>query len=283
MIYQGEKQQDIISAPNLSVNFEFGCQESETGLFRTQKVGGIMGLSAAEETLPFHLFKHKLAASRMFSLCFKIGGGSLALGGVDQSLHYYTPIGDTKQQSSSIEFVKVLKRRGWFTVKLLDILMYNPSEKTTTTIGGPIFKCNAGRGSIVDSGTTDTYLPSALFSNFAQMFKSISGQKYKNEPLSLSKEQYAKLPTIVYRIEAMEAGKYVEISVHPSSYVEKQASGKFVPRVYLTEGTGAVLGANFMDRHNVIFDVDNMRVGFVKSDCTYSSQSSSSSSSKQRL
>ena len=31
---------------------------------------------------------------------------------------------------------------------------------------------------------------------------------------------------------------------------------------------GAVLGANFMSGHDVLFDVDNKRVGFADSDCT---------------
>ena len=45
--------------------------------------------------------------------------------------------------------------------------------------------------------------------------------------------------------------------------------GKFAFRIYLTEGSGAVLGANFMNGYNVIFDKDQRRVGFAKSECKY--------------
>ena len=53
----------------LSLPFQFGCQESETGLFRTQHIDGIMGISAHEATLPFQLFDHNLTSTRAFSLC----------------------------------------------------------------------------------------------------------------------------------------------------------------------------------------------------------------------
>jgi hypothetical protein len=231
-----------------------------------------MGLSASEETLPFQLFRNKLTNNRMFTLCFKIGGGTLSLGGIDQSVHMFTPPGEKIPKPTEMEFVKLLKKRGWFTVSVIDILMYNPKEKTSTTIGGPIFKCNAGRGTIVDSGTTDTYLPQALHGNFAKMFKIISGFKYKNEAMALTPAQYALLPTIIYRLESVTPGKSVDITVHPNSYMEKQSNGKYVPRVYVSESVGAVLGANFMDKHNVLFDIDNMRVGFAKSDCLYISK-----------
>lgn len=60
---------------NNSINFSFGCQDRETGLFLTQHVDGIMGLSAVEDTLPHQLMLQKVTSTKMFALCFSLGGG----------------------------------------------------------------------------------------------------------------------------------------------------------------------------------------------------------------
>jgi hypothetical protein len=87
-VWMGGKTINTISTASLnSVKFQFGCQDSETGLFRTQHVDGIMGMSAAEDTLPYQLVSQKITKTRIFALCFAIGGGILTLGGVDQSIH----------------------------------------------------------------------------------------------------------------------------------------------------------------------------------------------------
>lgn len=54
-----------------------------------------------------------------------------------------------------------------------------------------------------------------------------------------------------------------------SSYLDIVGSGKYAFRIYLTEGQGMVLGANFMNNHNIIFDPDGQRIGFAKSSCKY--------------
>jgi len=55
----------------------------------------------------------------------------------------------------------------------------------------------------------------------------------------------------------------------PSVSPVRQGANRYVPRIYLTEGSGAVLGANFMQDHSVLFDQENGRVGFAKADCNY--------------
>ena len=66
----------------LSVDFQFACQTYETGLFRTQLADGIMGMSISEDTLPAQLMKQKVTNTRIFALCYRVGGGIMTLGGV---------------------------------------------------------------------------------------------------------------------------------------------------------------------------------------------------------
>lgn len=50
---------------------------------------------------------------------------------------------------------------------------------------------------------------------------------------------------------------------------EPVAGNKYTYRIYFTESSSIVLGANVMSNTNVIFDTDNRRIGFVKSLCNY--------------
>jgi len=50
----------------------------------------------------------------------------------------------------------------------------------------------------------------------------------------------------------------------------------YTPRIYFTETTGGVIGANAMQGHNVIFDWERGRVGFAESTCEYIDESAGS-------
>lgn len=262
-----------------TIDFQFGCQDSENGLFRTQHVDGIMGLSATEDTLPYQLYSQKVTNSKIFAMCFNIGGGILTLGGVNQYYH---------NNNENIKYAMLLKTKGWFTVKLLNIIMRSSVtsryhtlikskklskeetiELNNLSIDSNIMDLNGKKGVIVDSGTTDTYLPSILKKSFETLFKKLSdGINYSNNNMILKQHQYDSLPIIIYRFESMD-GTYVDIENHPSSYAEKLGNDNYALRIYLTEASGAVLGANFMNNHNVIFDIENKRIGFVRSSCKY--------------
>jgi hypothetical protein len=122
-----------------SVDFTFGCQFYETGLFRTQKADGIMGMSSNTGTLVPKLQGAGKIKHRAFSLCFRIGGGNFAIGGATTAHH-----------KEPMTFAPLSKVNGWFTVKLNDVLIGGDS------IGVKAAVWNTGKGTIVDSGTTDT-------------------------------------------------------------------------------------------------------------------------------
>ncbi|GMH88691.1 hypothetical protein TL16_g11229 [Triparma laevis f. inornata] len=292
-----------------AIEFMFGCQYSETGLFIKQLANGIMGMSASESTIVKHLYDQDKIKHNLFTMCFQrhdfyekdqgVGSGAMIFGGVDTRLH-----------TSPMLFVKDLKATGWYTVYIDGIYLRDNTQDAnggnpdsvigsqgsqTDRINLDIQRLNNGKGVIVDSGTTDTYLSSSARGAFEKMWKEKSGGlTFKHSSMSFDNpEDINKLPTILFQLRSdsnLNPNQEYEginsassnldpsnphdilIAMPPSHYMELNAkTGKYVPRIYFTEGSGGVLGANFMQGHDVLFDWENQRVGFARSDCDYNS------------
>merc|ERR1712176_1090868 len=69
---------------------------------------------------------------------------------------------------------------------------------------------------------------------------------------------------------AFDAADDITITMPPNHYAEySEKDKKYAIRLYFTERSGGVLGANFMTGHDVLFDLENGRVGFAESNCDY--------------
>jgi hypothetical protein len=231
-----------------TLDFLFGCINSQNGLFLSQLADGIMGMSADSVTLIHQMYNAGVLKSRSFSLCFHEDGGSMVIGGSEPLLW---------QRGVTMQFTPNLKDSGWYTVKVEDVKLNGAS------IGNVASFFQRGKGAIVDSGTTDTYLPSGISAEFKAAWKSATGTEFVNKAIKMDKADMLKLPTITYSL----AGG-VDIDVLPEAYME-YSGATYTPRVYLDESSGAVLGANTMRDYEVFFDEENRRVGFARSNCAF--------------
>lgn len=237
-------------------HFQFGCQSSEKGLFVTQVADGIMGLSNTENHIIAKLHRENKIASNLFSLCFTENGGTMSVGQPHKAAH-----------RGEISYVKVIADRSaghFYNVHMKDIRIggksINAKEEAYT------------RGHyIVDSGTTDSYLPRALKTEFLQMFKEIAGRDYQvgNSCKGFTNKDLASLPTIQLVMEAYgDENAEVILDVPPEQYL-LESNGAYCGGIYLSENSGGVIGANLMMNRDVIFDLGDQRVGFVDADCAY--------------
>ncbi|ETV94581.1 hypothetical protein H310_11849 [Aphanomyces invadans] len=234
------------------VRFPIGCQTRETGLFISQKENGIMGMAQDPNTIVPYLVKSGVLKANMFSLCFADTGGTMVLGGVDTKLHLAPPM-----------FTPLLTTSGWFTVEVLDILIGNVS------LNVPPSWYNSGRGVIVDSGSTDSYMPSSVGSAFAALYKKMAhGVAYReDDAVLLHPADQRTLPAIQFVLRGMTKGSSVVLSLPPTQYYTTNADGTVANNVHFTQSSGGVLGAAAMANFDVIFDMANKRVGFAPARC----------------
>jgi hypothetical protein len=131
---------------------------------------------------------HELIPSESFGLCFSLTGGIMMLGGVDAAVH-----------REPMQFVPLSKAGGgWFTVHLFDIRMSRGDGSNEGSIEVKDTLYNTGKGVIVDSGTTDTYLPRTVAGQFKQQFKKFAKRDYGNVMMTLSDAEFAALPTVIF-------------------------------------------------------------------------------------
>ncbi len=242
----------------VSVPFVFGCQTKLTGLFVPQEENGIMGMSHGPENFVAQLKAAGKISRATFALCFhddEADGGRIALGGNGGDTYAFARL--------------VPSPNGWFLVELVGMALGSQSLLGNNASS---LATRRPRHALLDSGTTDTYLLRSDAPVFAARFReSTGGLEYRpGETYRMSLYDVLLLPTLEFRFSGLKdkqdekEEERVRMAMPPLAYMERQEDDEdvWVPRLYFTEESLTILGSNAMWGHDVLFDLEEDRVGF---------------------
>ena len=264
-----------------AVDVTFGCTMEEKGSIFRQEADGLMGMGRANDmSMPVQLSRrHGLAD--VFSLCYNnfTGGGALTFGRAkgmgDGEAHADHP-------ENSLGFTP-LKRTG-------NKNFYGVVDVESMTMNGETFGTEAefavGRGSVMDSGTTMTYVPASVFKKLTKALQDAAEKNKDDKNLKLEKVAgpdpkypddvcYAN-PTATWdnvhdffpNLTITFKGG-VALETPPGNYLF--AHGKdphaFCLGIMANGNAGALIGAISTRDVFVQYDVENSRIGFAKTDC----------------
>lgn len=238
-------------------------------------------------------------SQNQFSLCLgkkeiksKNYAGVLTIGGLDARLH-----------QKFMAFAQETGARNYFEVYVENIYLRTNSNYNSTGAELGITKVDLdpidlnARGVTLRSEIPYTYLSSSISKAFRRAWRDAVGVDYVNNPPKLSSSQLDLLPTILFQFRGLSSMDYnsnldpynfsgfagsidptspydVIVAMSPMQYMEYNEGSKtttFTSRLYLDASEGSVLGQNFMQHHNVFFDLDRHLVGFAESHCLYTS------------
>lgn len=173
------------SVNNSFVDFDYiGCHDLETVLFTTQKANGILGISfpknGKQPTVIDALLGRPEVNSKVFSLCIGEEGGLFSVGGYDQQYHinslarqplpsamkwfknYFLKGSNYNRLTTPIQISKEIV---W--TKIESDVTYTISLTSISLLGTIIVSGGFGN-TLVDSGTTYSYFPPAIFQSLTK-------------------------------------------------------------------------------------------------------------------
>jgi len=265
----GILMEDVLSIHDgkAGIPVRFGCETRETGEIFKQQADGLLGLGKSEDSLVQQLVNKKVIDNQ-FSLCFGLveGEGALILG--QSPALRNVSLGYTQMVESPTN-------ENYYTLDMKAIhvngieLGLEPSIFTT------------GYSTVLDSGTTFSYLPSKAFRAFADSVSSyaiarglfsVPGPDPDYADICFggasSHEDLEGLERVFPLAKFIFKGN-VTLDLSPLQYlfVHTFDSGKYCLGIFDNGDSGILLGGITFRNVLVQYDVARNRVGFGKASC----------------
>lgn len=302
-----DSDRSLATVENKRFPLKFACQTSVSGAFQSQLEDGIVGLEYSSASLWRQMYNAGAIQQRTFALCFGRSlkpstdgtalAGVLTLGGVEHQLHT-TPMvmAQGPPESSKSEYFYVTVRKVYLKEGEWDWSASN-SNSTIRVYQLDISEEDLNEEEvIIDSGATDTYFTKRLEAPFQKVWMQLTGHRFdrKYEP-KITKEELDRLPTMLFQLRGVEdynlqvangqhtsfipglAGSLdpdhphdVLVSVPPSHYYEYNPhTNRYYSRFHFDPGYDSAFGSSTMLGHDILFDIENRRIGWAESACDY--------------
>eukprot|EP00798_Chlamydomonas_sp_ICE-L_P005797 gene5797-6078_t len=242
------------------VQVAFGCEEREEGMIYDQQADGIMGMGNNDYALHSQIAAQNVMEDK-FSLCFGFpSGGNMLLGDVNifglENMKY-TPI-----------------KSSWR-------VFYYVVETTHMTVDGeqldvPKDDYNGGYGTVMDSGTTFTYIPKRAFDLLLRKVKEFAKARGVDEIHSaeigddhcwyVESNDWSKLDQYFPSVEIVFSGG-ASLIMPPMRYFFSLEKQIFCLGLMANDRSGTLVGGVSARNYLVQYDRKNKRVGFLEVDC----------------